>query len=131
MMVYADPGLKDFLEVQYDQLALPRLLLQVPEMGARSAFHSVLSVEVVHENSRAVLRLLRTGMDLKENLQAHARILRQEGIQSIVLELDLGKTEESTHASMIMASGFHPCLIIPDGGQGDLVLLTITKPDEE
>lgn len=126
--VYVDPGMKDFLEEQYDRLALPRLLLQVPDLGTRIPPHSVLSVEFVREASRATLRLQRTGMDLRDNLRAHVRVLRQEGIRNILLELDLGKTEESVHASQILAAGFHPRLIIPDGGQRDLVLFTVEPP---
>ncbi len=130
--VYTDPVLKPFLESNWERLTLPRILRQLPPSGGRGPDHSVLAVEFEREASRCTLRLLQAGKDLEDNLKDHLRILRQEGIRNIVFEMDLGKTADAAQASVLVASGFRPRLLIPDGGtNGDLLLFTAGAQERE
>ena len=122
--VYTDPVLTSFLKSTWERLTLPRILRQLPHPGGRGSAHSVLAVEFERDASRCTLRLLQPGKDLKDNLKDHLRILRQEGIRNIVFEMDLGNTADAAQASVLVASGFQPRLLIPDGGHGDLLLFT-------
>lgn len=122
--VYADSILKPFLEAAWERLTLPRILRRLPHSGGRGSVHSVLEVEFERDASRCTLRLLQIGKDLEDNVKDHLRILRQEGIRNIVYEMDLGNTADAAQASVLVASGFRPRLLIPDGGQGDLLLFT-------
>lgn len=130
--VYTDPVLKPFLENAWERLTLPRIFRQLPKPGGRLPAHSVLSAEFEREASRCTLRLLQAGKDIAANLKDHIRILRQEGIRNIVFEMDLGKTAEGAQASVLIASGFQPQLLIPDGVQeGDLLLFAAAMQEGE
>ncbi len=121
-VAYCSGLLKAFLEAQYDRLCLPR---QVREGGGdpgRLREGSVLAVELEYPRSLAVIRPLCAGRDMAVNLAAHLDLLRAEGINNFIFELNTGSVEETAFGGALEATGFVPRLLIPDAGQGDLVI---------
>jgi len=121
-VIYCAGSLADFLREQYDRLCLPR---QVRESGgdtARLRDASVLAVELEYPRSLAIIRPLCAGRDMSVNLAGHLDLLRGEGIHNFIVEINTGRTEDTAFADALAETGFVPRLLIPDAGQGDLVI---------
>jgi hypothetical protein len=121
-VVYCIGPLADFLHDQYDRLCLPR---QVRETGGDTALSrdaSVLAVELEYPRSLAVIRPLCAGRDMAANLAGHLDLLRGEGIHNFIIEINTGRSEDTAFADAMAKTGFVPRLLIPDAGQGDLVI---------
>lgn len=120
-VVYCGAPLASFLADQYDRLCLPR---QIRESGGipRLRDASVLVVELDYPRSLATLRPLCAGRDMADNLTAHLELLREEGISTFIVEINTGRSEETAFAGALEQSGFVPRLLVPDAGQGDLVV---------
>ena len=56
------------------------------------------------------------------NLAAHLDLLRGEGIKNFVVEINTGRVEDTSFADALEETGFVPRLLIPDAGQGDLLV---------
>jgi hypothetical protein len=120
--VYCTGPLAAFLHDQYDRLCLPR---QVRETGcdtSRLRDASVLAVELEYPRSLAIIRPLCAGRDMAANLAGHLDLLRGEGIANFIVEINTGRSEDTAFADALAETGFVPRLLIPDAGQGDLVI---------
>lgn len=120
--VYCAEPLASFLAGQYDRLCLPRQIRPAAGDPARLRVSSALTVELEHARSLAVIRPLCAGRDMVANLTGHLHLLRGEGIDNFLVELDTGRSEDTAFAEALAATGFVPRLVIPDAGQGDLVV---------
>ena len=89
---------------------------------ARLRDASVLAVELEYPRSLAIIRPLCAGKDMAANLTAHLDLLRGEGIDNFIVELNTGLGEDTAFADALAETGFVPRLLIPDAGQGDLVV---------
>ncbi|MDD3158970.1 hypothetical protein [Anaeromusa sp.] len=127
MSVFAHPMIEAFLRQQYDFLALPRKLQPAIYEGEEQLADSILSTRLDRRKLTAFLAVLAPGADMKENLAMHVTALRNENIKNIFFELDLGKAAEVEAAPAILAAGFTPQFILPWGGRGDLLLLTLPE----
>jgi hypothetical protein len=56
------------------------------------------------------------------NLAGHVDLLRGEGIANFIVEINTGRSEDTAFADALAETGFVPRLLIPDAGQGDLVI---------
>ncbi len=56
------------------------------------------------------------------NLAAHLDMLHSEGIDNFIVEINTGRSEDTAFAAALEETGFVPRLLIPDAGQGDLVV---------
>ncbi len=121
-VVYASGPLAAFLQRQYDRLCLPRQVREHSGGSARLRDASVLAVELEHARALAVIHPLCSGTDMAANLVAHLDLLRAEGIADFIVEVNTGRGEETAFAEALEAAGFAPRLLIPDAGQGDLVI---------
>ncbi|MEI8356021.1 MAG: hypothetical protein WCG31_08045 [Deltaproteobacteria bacterium] len=121
-VVYCPVILADFLRDQYDRLSLPRQLRETGGDTARFRAASVLAVELEQPRSLAVIRPLCAGRDMAANLAAHLDLLRGEGIKNFVVEINTGRVEDTSFADALEETGFVPRLLIPDAGQGDLLV---------
>lgn len=119
-VVYCGPRLASFLTEQYDRLCLPRQIREGGSLRLRDA--SVLAVELDCPRSLAIIRPLCAGRDMSDNLRAHLELLKQEGIRNFIVELNTGRGEETAFADPLEEAGFIPRLLVPDAGQGDLVI---------
>ena len=120
--VYCGEPLATFLGEQYNRLCLPRQIRPSATDPARLRQASVLAAELEQERSLAIIRPLGAGRDMAANLAAHLDLLRGEGIANFQVELDTGRSEDTAFAAALAATGFVPRLVIPDAGQGDLVI---------
>ncbi len=130
-VAYCGGSLATFLEAQYDRLCLPR---QVREGGGdtrRLREGSVLTVELEYPRSLAIIRPLCAGRDMAANLAAHLDLLRAEGINNFIFELNTGSVEDTAFGEPLEATGFVPRLLIPDAGQGDLVIFDHSGRDAQ
>ncbi len=121
-IVYCGEPLDSFLRSEYERLCLPRQIRQSGVDPRRLREHSVLTVELEHARSLAILRPLCAGQDMTANLRAHLTLLRDEGINNFLVELQTGRSEDMAFAPALAETGFMPRLVIPDAGQGDLVV---------
>ena len=127
MSVFAHPMIEAFLRQQYELLALPRKLQPAIYEGEEQLADSILSTRLDRRKLTAFLAVLAPGADMQENLAMHVTALRSENIKNIFFELDLGKASEVEAAPAILAAGFTPQFILPWGGRGDLLLLTLPE----
>jgi hypothetical protein len=122
-VVWASPQAEGFLRREYDRLSLAREVRHArPEGEARPA-HSVLGAHLEHAQLRATLRPLWDGEDAAANLADHVEVLAAEGIENLLLELDLGWAWQGSWAAPALEQGFVPRLVLPRGGRSDLLLL--------
>jgi anti-sigma regulatory factor (Ser/Thr protein kinase) len=122
-VVWASPQAEGFLRGEYDRLSLAREVRPArPEGEARPA-HSVLGAHLEHAQLRATLRPLWDGEDAAANLADHVEVLAAEGIENLLLELDLGWAWQGAWAAPAQEQGFVPRLVLPRGGRSDLLLL--------
>lgn len=121
-VVYCSGPLTVFLNEQYDRLCLPRQVRETTIDTSRLRNASVLAVEFEQARSLAVIRPLCSGKDMAANLAAHLDLLRGEGISNFHVEINTGRSEDTAFATALEESGFVPRLLIPDAGQGDLVI---------
>ncbi len=121
-VVYCTARLAAFLHEQYDRLCLPRQVRETHGETALARDASVLAVELDYPRSLAVIRPLCAGRDMAANLAGHLDLLRDEGILNFIVEINTGRGEDTAFADALAETGFVPRLLIPDAGQGDLVI---------
>jgi hypothetical protein len=121
-VVYCTGSLAAFLVDQYDRLCLPRQVRETGGAATRMCDASVLAVELEYPRSLAIIRPLCAGKDMAANLTAHLDLLRDEGIINFIVEINTGRVEDTAFADALEETGFVPRLLIPDAGQGDLVV---------
>ena len=121
-VVYCTGTLAAFLRDQYDRLCLPRQVRESDNATGRMRDASVLAVELEYSRSLAIIRPLCAGKDMAANLEAHLDLLRNDGIGNFIVEINTGRREETAFSDALDETGFAPCLLIPDAGQGDLVV---------
>lgn len=121
-VVYCSGALATFLGVQYGRLCLPRQVRERVVDTSRLRDASVLAVELEYARSLAIIRPLCAGKDMAANLAAHLELLSHDGINNFIVEINTGRAEDTASAPALEESGFVPRLLIPDAGQGDLVI---------
>lgn len=121
-VIYCCGSLAAFLADQYDRLCLPRQVREKTEDHSRLRDASVLTVELEYARSLAVIHPLCSGKDMAANLAAHLDLLRGQGISNFLVEINTGRSEDTAFATALETTGFVPRLLIPDAGQGDLVI---------
>jgi histidinol-phosphate aminotransferase len=121
--VWASPQLDDFLLQEYRRLVLPREVAFVADEDAPAlADYSVLTADLLREQSAATLRLLWPGRDLEQTVADHVKLFEEESWKNVSAEVDLGLPWQAGFAAALLKSGFMPRLILPHAGQGDVVL---------
>ncbi|MDD5332544.1 MAG: hypothetical protein PHS32_02265 [Rhodoferax sp.] len=120
--VYCSGQLASFLAAQYERLCLPRQLRVTATDPSRLRDASVLAVELEYARCLAIIRPLCAGKDMAANLAAHLELLRAEGIENFLVEINTGRGEDTAFATALEETGFVPRLLIPDAGRGDLVV---------
>ena len=121
--VWIHPDLKDFLSTEYTRLSLPREIAQVADAGEEHGKHTVLSSEFDRDTRSVHLRPVLFGDDAQKVIEDHLGLFDREGARSVLFDLDLGVSWHAHFAPPLLKSGFVPCLIMPHGGEGDLLVL--------
>ncbi len=120
--VWCGPGIEDFLRQAYDRLAMPRDILPVEESAGRPRRESLLGTNLDRCRDLAELRPFLDGEDMAANLGAHVTAIRDKGIRRILYYMDLAHPWEAALAGDLFRSGFTPKVVLPHGGQGDMVV---------
>jgi hypothetical protein len=68
------------------------------------------------------------GMDNAENLERHLAALRKEGYQNIFFQVDLSSGWQAALGGDLLAMGFTPAMLLPHGGQSDVVMFQYVEP---
>ncbi len=121
--VWANPRLEDFLVQEYRRLVLPREVNFIePEYSSVASDYSVLTTEFQREQHTVILRLLWSGKDMEQNVARHVNLFEEEDWKNVSAEIDLGLPWQTGFATALLKNGFMPRLILPNEGQGDIVL---------
>lgn len=122
MAVWCAPSLQDFLHQAYGRLAMPRDILPVEPPAGRPRRESLLGASLDRHGNLAELRPFLDGQDLEANLTAHVAAIRDKGIRRILYYMDLSRPWEAALADDLLRAGFVPRLVLPHGGQSDMVV---------
>jgi hypothetical protein len=120
--VWVHLALLDFVQRQYRRLVLPREIRHARNSGEHVPKHSVLAAEFDRLQGRVTLRPMWPGMDARDNIAQHLRLLVQEGMLNIVFAMDLGQSWQAELAPVLLGLRFEPRCVLPYAGQGDVVL---------
>lgn len=121
-VVYCSGSLAAFLKKEYARLSLPRQVRETLNDYSRLHEASVLAIEFEYAHSLAIIRPLCSGKDMAENLSDHIDLLRADRISNYRVVINTGRSEDTAFATALEESGFTPRLLIPDAGEGDLVI---------
>lgn len=124
--VHAD--IVPFLEEQYERHVLMRDIRITEDMGERVAGKSVFSTRLSRELREAVLKPVLNGADTAENLRRHVDALRAENFRNIFFNVDLSSGWQGALCGDLLATGFIPALLLPHGGQSDVVMFRYVEP---
>jgi hypothetical protein len=124
-VVWSHPDLVDFLQNEFKRLVFPREIQPVFQDEEYREPQSVLSVEMDHSLRQATLRPIWPGSNAAANLADHLRVLKNEAIERIFFEMDLGLSWQATFTTGLLQQGFSPRLILPHAGMGDLVIFAL------
>jgi anti-sigma regulatory factor (Ser/Thr protein kinase) len=122
-------GIRGFLADAYRRLGYARDLMIFEESGQRLPEHSVISVATDSDNREAVLRPCWPGTDAAANVAAHRQHLAAGGLRRLAFEIDLGVGWQLGFVPGMLAEGFRPAYVIPNGGSGDLLTLLWSQAD--
>jgi anti-sigma regulatory factor (Ser/Thr protein kinase) len=124
-VVWAHPDLTGFLQGEYRRLVFPREIQPAVSDGEAAEPFSVLSVETDRRLGQATLRPIWSGADAAHNLAGHVALLRQEGLNAIFFELDLGYAWQAGFVPGLLDLGFAPRTILPHAGAADLLIFEL------
>jgi hypothetical protein len=122
LAVWCSPSIQAFLRQTYERLALPRDIFTVEAPVSRPRRESLLGSTLDRLRDLAELRPFLDGEDMAANLSAHVAAIHGKGIHRILYYMDLSRPWEAALADDLLQSGFVPRLVLPHGGQGDMVV---------
>jgi hypothetical protein len=128
-IAYGQGSLTAFLEDQYQRLCLPRQLRESAIDLQRLSETSVLTAELNYARSLAIIHPLRPGRDMTANLSAHLAMFADQGIDNVLMEINVAKPNEAVFCGALEETGFRPRLLIPDAVLGDLVVYSRADRD--
>lgn len=120
--VWSHPALVPYLERKYDELVLMRDIRPTSDLGERITDRSVFSAKLDRQLSEAILKPMLNGTDNTENLKRHVETLNREGFKNIFFQMDLSSGWQATLGGALLENGFEPVLLLPHGGQSDMVM---------
>jgi anti-sigma regulatory factor (Ser/Thr protein kinase) len=120
--VWAHPVLEDFLRAEYSRLFFAREIRSTRYGGEQRSAHSVFAPQFDRTNRQVTLRAIWDGADASENLSQHLKVLKAERLPNIFFEVDLGHAWQANLSQILIDSGFRPRLILPYGGEADVVV---------
>ncbi|HAJ25682.1 MAG TPA: hypothetical protein DCG53_00280 [Syntrophus sp. (in: bacteria)] len=128
-LVFTDAILKEYLEGEFKRLFLAREIRDVHDQGEIKEVASIFSTEMLREGSTAVLSPLWPGADLDDNVKRHLRFLKDEAINNIFFNLDLGIYWHASLMRVLIDNNCRPALIIPFGAQADMLIFQYDRTE--
>ena len=120
--VWVHPDLHGFLRAEYDRLAFAREIRLTRHEGERRPPYSVFAAQFDRTHHQIILRAIWDGEDAATNLSQHIKVLRAENLPNIFFEIDLAQAWQADLIPALLQNHFHPRLILPYGGQADVVV---------
>ena len=120
--VWVHPAIEDFLRAEYRRLFFLREVSLTGHEGEQRPPHSVFSPRFDRANSEITLKPVWDGADVSANLEQHIRVLKSEGLRNIFFEIDLAHAWQVNLTPALLQAGFRPCLVLPYGGDSDIVV---------
>lgn len=135
-LLHEDPGgviwtnekLIEYLKKEYDRLFLARDIRVVANLGEHRNDASIFSTEFQKDCAQAILRPLWPGRDSDKNVRNHIKTLLEEKITNIFFEIDSGIPWHAELIPALIGNRFTPSLIIPFGGESDLIIFRYHAP---
>jgi anti-sigma regulatory factor (Ser/Thr protein kinase) len=124
---WCHPELESFLLQNYRRLSMPRQLMAVKDQGEAKKPFSVLAVDIDRSPKKATIRPVSFGSDMEENLKAHIRLLKKEGLRNIFFVMDLGVSWHTYFTPYLRSCLFAPRVVVPYGGDGDQVIFQLDE----
>ncbi|MCL5123721.1 MAG: ATP-binding protein [Deltaproteobacteria bacterium] len=120
--VWASQLVKDFLTREYEKHVFARKIRIVANEGENISQTSVIATDIDKGQAKATLKPIWWGKDDLKLIQAYVKTLLKEGLFNILFEMDLGHSWECYFTPALMESHFEPCLVLPYGGTGDMLM---------
>jgi anti-sigma regulatory factor (Ser/Thr protein kinase) len=120
--VWVQQNLESFLRKEYSRLFLPRDIMLTQYAGENRPAHSVFGVRFFRPQNTVTLNPVWDGRDAGDNLTRHIEALKADSIANILFELDCAYPWQANLSPVLIEKGFSPRLVLPYGGQGDLVI---------
>ena len=125
---WCHPELEPFLRSEYGRLALPREIHLVQDQGETKNPHSVLSADF--DRSRSLVTLLPYPPRQRRSREPHRhlKLFEKEPLRNVLFVMDLGVKWQAEFTPALSRNGFTPKMVIPYGGEGDLVVFQLGSP---
>jgi hypothetical protein len=120
--VWAHPDLESFLKAEYQRLFFAREIRLTRHEGEQQPLYSVFAPQFDRTNGQITLRAIWDGMDAADNLAQHVKVLKAENLANIFFEVDLAHAWQANLTQALLDNHFHPRLILPYGGEADVVV---------
>lgn len=120
--VWASADLTDYLNREYNRLALAREIRTIRDMGETRSGSSLFSADVDRNRYAVTLRPLWPGSDFSANVDRHVRFLGDDGFLNLHFELDLGIPWHAELIPILLNHHFKPAIILPFAGKSDNVI---------
>jgi anti-sigma regulatory factor (Ser/Thr protein kinase) len=120
--VWAHSSLKEFLQAEYHRLFFGREILITRHEGEQRPLYSVFAPQFDRSHRQVTLRAIWDGADSAKNLAQHLHVLKAENIPNIFFEIDLAHAWQANLTETLLDNAFQPRLILPYGGEADIVL---------
>jgi hypothetical protein len=120
--VWAHPDLQGFLRAEYNRLSFAREIRLTRHEGERRPPYSVFAGQFERAHHQITLRAIWDGEDAAANLTQHIKVLKADNLPNIFFEIDLAQAWQANLTLALLENHFHPRLILPYGGQADVVV---------
>jgi len=120
--VWSHPAMEAFLREQYKRLVLPREIRLIRPEGETRATHSVISTQSNREQQQVTMTVAWDGRDTAKNLSRHLQLFDKEGLTNVFFAIDLAFPWQTRIIPDLLDQNFTPRLLLPYGGESDLVL---------
>ncbi len=128
--VWSHPQLQDFLSKAFDELVLPREIHLVTDRGEFKSRFSVFTARFNRAQNSVFLKPIRFGTDFRENIVNHLSLFSRESIPNVFFTMDLGVSWQAHFTPALLDNGFEPQILLPYGGEGDLVFFQWKGPQQ-
>lgn len=124
--IWISPAIESFVKREKARLFLPRSVI-VQDSGTitrgTQGETSVIFTQFDHENMSAIMRPIRFGYDVEENIRTHVELLSSKKYHDIVFELDLGVPWHCLFAETLVGANFQPEFLFPSAGIADVLVM--------
>lgn len=122
--IYINSALVSFAKTFYRKIGVIRNIYEQMSNNILSGInseHSAFAVSIDKFHKEVKISTLWVGKDAAENLQNHIKVLKKEGMSSLIFDLAIEKPEQAVMGDFLLQVGFKPEVIIPWTKDGDVL----------